>query len=308
MVLRPDPPDRPNVGQRVISKDNVSRAVLTLLFSSLSFSLVGVSVRLAGDVPVYEKVLIRSVVTLVVLGAIAARRGQRLFERSPRLPLLILRGVFGTTAMALYFYAISNLTLADATILNKLSPFFVVIFACLFLRERLPRFVIPTLVVAFIGAGLVIQPQLDLRAVPAVAGLVSAIASGAAYTAVRSLRGREAPYKIVFYFALVSVIVMLPPTIGRFVMPTPLQFVSLLAAGVFGTIGQLLLTLAFHQAPASRISIYNYAHVVFAFLLAWGLWGEIPDALSITGMALIISAAIYNHRKTVREGEVPGPA
>jgi len=299
--------ERPGVGRRVVSKDNVSRAVLTLLFSSLSFSMVGVTVRLAGDVPVYEKVLVRSLVTLLALGVLAARRRQRLFERSPHLPRLILRGVFGTTAMALYFYAISSLTLADATILNKLSPFFVVIFACLFLRERLPRFVIPTLVVAFIGAGFVIQPQLDFRAVPAIAGLVSAIASGAAYTTVRSLKGSEPPYKIVFYFALVSTVSMLPPTLAHFVMPTRLEFLCLLGAGIFGTVGQLLLTLAFHQAPASRISIYNYAHVVFAFLLAWALWREIPDALSIAGTVLIIAAAVYSHRRTVREGEVPGP-
>lgn len=299
---------RPNVGQRLVAADHVPRAVLTLIVASLNFALVSAMVRLAEGVPVYEKVLVRSVVTLVTLGVLAARRGENLFERSPRVPILLLRGVFGTAAMTLYFYAVSNIALADAAILNKLSPFFVVVFAVVFLKERLSRVVIPTLVVAFVGAALVIKPEFNLRAVPALAGLLSAVASGAAYTAVRWLKGSERPYKIVFYFSLVSIVAMLPPTIARFVMPTPRELVYLLAAGIFGTIGQICLTLAYHQAPATRISIYNYAHVVFAFMIALLLWRELPDALSIAGTVLIIGAAVLNHRRHLREAEVPGPA
>ena len=272
-----------------------------IVLSGLSFSLVAVMVRMAGDVPIYEKVFFRSVVMLGAMGVVALHSRENPFSRSPRVRLLILRGVFGTTAMFLYFFAIERLNIADATVLNKLSPFFVAMFAVLFLRERLSKFVVPVLVVAFTGAALIIKPQLSLQALPAVGGLVSAAASGAAYTVVRFLRGDEPPYRIVFYFALVSVAVSLPPMLVSFVRPEGMQWLYLIGGGVFATTGQIALTLGYHQAPATRVSIYVYVHILFAFLWGLVLWGEIPDALSIVGTFMIVMAAVYNYRKVLAD-------
>jgi len=288
--------------------DNPTRAVLTILLSGLCFAFVGMIVRITVEVPVYEKVFFRSIVSLAILGAIAVRNRENPFRRSPRTPFLILRGIFGTTAMTLYFYAIANLTLADATILNKLSPFFVIVFAPLFLKEKLSRYVAPALVAAFVGAVLVIKPQLDFRAGPALGGLLSAAASASAYTVVRSLRGKEPPYKIVFYFALVSTVAMIPPMIVHFVPPAPGALLLLLLAGALATAGQLFLTLAYHQAPATKISIFNYAHVVFALVIGFALWRELPDTLAIVGGGLIVVAAAYNHWRVLAERVVPPPA
>ncbi len=299
---------RANIGTGLITKDNAPRAVLMITLASLSFALVGVAVRAAGDVPVYEKVFFRSVVSLVVTGLMALRSGQNPFVRDGRSRVLIVRGVFGTIAMTLYFFAISRLTLADATILNKMSPFFVTIFAVLFLKEKLPRHAVPALICAFVGAALVIQPQLELDAVPAAAGVLSAAFSGAAYAVVRYLRGKVAPHRVVFFFSVVSVAAMIPPMLVHYSAPTGAQLLSMLGAGVFATTGQLFLTYAYHQAPATRISIYNYLHVIFAFLLGLAIWGEIPDAVSIGGAALIVAAAVYNHIKVVGLRTVPPPS
>jgi drug/metabolite transporter (DMT)-like permease len=295
------------MGHRLIAADNAGRAVAMICLAGLSFSFVGVAVRLSGSVPVYEKVFFRSIVSLGAMALLAARSRGNPFARDGRIPILIVRGVFGTIAMTLYFFAIERLTLADATILNKLSPFFVAVFAVLFLREKLSKHVLPALLCAFVGAALVIKPQLNLGAVPATAGIMSAAASGAAYTIVRSLRGKVSPYRIVFFFALVSTVAMIPPMVLRYVPPTGEQLAYMLGAGVFATSGQLFLTLAYHQAPATKISIYNYAHVIFAFLAALVLWGEVPDAVSITGAFLIIVAAVYNHWKVVGAHVVPPP-
>jgi drug/metabolite transporter (DMT)-like permease len=295
------------VGPEPVTQDNTRRAVATIVTSAACFACVGAAVRLAGDVPVLEKVFFRGLVSLVAMSFVAFRNRENPLVRSPHVPLLVLRGIFGTLGMTLYFFALENLTLADAALLNKLSPFFVAAFAVLFLKERVSRYLVPTLVCAFVGAGLVIRPQLDLRAVPALAGFLSAVASGAAYTTVRSLHGRVPPYKVVFYFSLVSSVALLPPTLVVYVPPQPRQLLFLVAAGVFATAGQLFLTYAYHQAPATRISIYNYAHVVFAFLLGLALWGEVPDLLSLVGGVLILGAAVYNHRRVMTEEEVPTP-
>jgi len=289
------------LGGGTVGSDNVGLAILMIVLSGLSFSIVAVMVRLAGDVPIYEKVFFRSIVVLVATGALAVRSRENPFARNRHMPLLLLRGAFGTTAMFLYFFAIERLTIADATVLNKLSPFFVAMFAVLFLHEKLSRFIVPVLVVAFTGAALIIKPQLSLDALPAAGGLLSAAASGAAYTVVRRLRGEEPPYRIVFYFAFVSAIVSTPPMLVGFVPPDGAQLLALIGGGVFATTGQIALTLGYHHAPATRVSIYVYAHIIFAFLWGLLLWGEMPDALSIAGTVLIILAAVYNYRKVIAD-------
>jgi drug/metabolite transporter (DMT)-like permease len=299
---------RLRTGREPVTRDNTVRAVAMITAAAFCFACVGAAVRLAGDIPVHEKVFFRSVVALVAMAAMALRNRQNPFAPSSHVPILILRGIFGTVGMMLYFYSLEHLTLADAALLNKLSPFFVAVFAVAFLRERFSRYLIPTLVCAFVGAGLVIKPQLDLRALPALAGFLSAVASGAAYTTVRSLRGKVPPYGVVFYFSLVATVVLTPPNIAHFVRPDAVQVVFLIAAGAFATAGQMFLTYAYHQAPATKISIYNYGHVVFAFLLGLALWSEVPDLLSLLGGVLIIGAAIYNHRCVMTEEQVPTPA
>lgn len=289
------------LGRGRVQADHCGRAIAMMLLSGLSFALVAVMVRLAGEIPLCEKVLFRSVVMLAVTSALAIRARENPFARNPRIPLLLLRGAFGTIGMFLYFFAIERLNIADATVLNKLSPFFVTFFAVLFLREKLSRYIVPVLVVALVGGALVIKPQFNFEAIPAIAGFVSGAASGAAYTVVRYLRRDEPPYRIVFYFSLVSVVVAVPPMLLNFVRPEGLQWVYLFGAGVFATTGQFALTLAYHQAPATRISIYAYVHILFAFAFGLLLWGEIPDMLSIVGTVLIISAAVYNYRRVLAE-------
>jgi drug/metabolite transporter (DMT)-like permease len=290
-----------SLGRGRVRSDNCGLAIVMILLSGLSFSLVAVMVRMAGAIPIYEKVFFRSVVMLTAMGIVALRSRENPFARNPRMPLLILRGLFGTTAMFLYFFAIERLTIADATVLNKLSPFFVAAFAVVFLKERLSRYIVPVLVVAFTGAALIIKPEFSLEVLPAAGGLLSAAFSGAAYTVVRFLRGDEPPYRVVLYFALVSVAVSVPPMMVNFVMPEGAQWLYLLGAGVFATTGQVALTLGYHHAPATRVSIYVYAHIVFAFLLGLILWKEMPDPLSIVGTVMIILAAIYNYRKVLAD-------
>ncbi len=293
----PNSPEAPasgigaSVGRAPVGEDRCGRAILMIVLSSLSFGFVGIMVRLAGDIPVYEKVFFRSIVMLPVAAAFGARSGARLLTWDRNTKWLVLRGIFGTIAMTLYFYAIEGLTLADATVLNKLSPFFVVVLAAIFLHEKLSKYVLPVLAIAFVGAAFVIQPELKLSPRPALAGLFSAVGSAAAYTVVRSLKGREAPFKIVFYFAMVSTVAMIPPMLVHSVTPTPQQLLALVGAGVFATSGQLALTMGYQLAPASRISIYVYAHVLFAGFLAYLFFSEVPDLLSIIGGGLVILAA-----------------
>ena len=276
--------------------DNKPKAVLFMLTSALAFVFMQTMVKLAGDIPIFEKVLFRNIVSLLVaLNAIYHTKA-KMFGKKENQKYLLSRSLLGIGGMVFYFYAISNLIMADASMLNKLSPFFVTIFACIFLKEKLNKIQIPSLIVVFLGAMLIIKPQFSFDVLPALSGLLSAICAGAAYTLVRLLKDKENPSTIIFYFSFVSVIAMIPLTIMNFQMPVGMQWLYLIGTGVFAAIGQYGLTFAYKYAPASEISIYNYMSIIFATIMGLIVWKEFPDMWSIVGGLLVVGVAVVNFK------------
>ena len=276
------------------ARDSMPRAIVFMLLSSASFAGMAAMVKAAGEMPVHEKVFFRNLVTLAITVIMAWRHRENPFGPTRHLKLLLTRAVCGLGGVLLYFYAIGKLTLADASMLNKVSPFFVTIFAALWLGEKLTRRVVVGVLVAFAGALLVIRPGFHMQLVPALAGLGSALFAALAYTVVRKLKGKARPRRIVFYFSLVSTVAMIPPLIWHHEMPMGWQWVWLLGTGVFAAGGQVFLTLAYHHGPATQISIWSYNHVLFALLVGLAVWGERPDIVSLAGGILIVAAALMN--------------
>lgn len=281
--------------------DNLPRALAWMAFSGLSFAVMGAMVKLAGDVALPTKVFFRNLVTLLITLTVALRLGENPLAYTPHWRRLLLRSVFGLCGVTLYFLALGRLDLADASLLNKTSPFFVVIFAVVLLREQFNRALVPALMAAFLGAILVIKPRFDYAMLPAVAGLGSGLFAGLAYVLVRSLKGRESPNRIILTFSLVSCLVTMPFLFSQPLSATARQWYALLGTGVFAACGQYGLTYAYHHARASRVSIFSYLHVLFALALGYLIFDERPDLTSLLGGLLIIGAAVQTHRLGQRE-------
>jgi len=275
--------------------DNLARALTWMVVSGVSFALMGAMVKLAGDVPLASKVFFRNLVTLGITSAVALRLRQNPFGPTKNLRMLLARSICGLMGVLLYFLALGEMNIAEASLLNKTSPFFVTIFAVVLLKEKMSRSVIPALVLAFGGALLVIKPQWDPSFLPALAGLGSGLFAGMAYTLVRALGGRESPNRIIFYFSLVSTLATLPVFLFRPFNPDGGQWLALIGTGVFAAGGQYGLTLAYHRARASRVSVFTYLHVLFSLVVGFVLWNERPDLLSVMGGLLIIGAAVFTH-------------
>ncbi|GAA0785461.1 DMT family transporter [Hathewaya limosa] len=276
---------------------NKSKSVLFMLLSALSFAFMAVMVKLAGKVPVFEKVIFRNLVSLFIAFAMLKKNKAPMFGKRENQKYLLARALLGLTGMTMYFYSIAHLPLADSSMLNKLSPFFITIFAIIFLKEELTSMKVISMIVVFIGAVLVIKPQWNLSIIPALAGFLSAAFAGGAYTIVRYLKDKEDPCTIVFYFSLVSVLGVLPFVALNFVFLTKLQLLYLILTGVFAAIAQFALTYSYKYAPASEVAIYNYTNIVFSAIIGFFIWREIPDTLSILGDILIIGMAmvVYLH-------------
>ncbi len=269
-----------------------------MLISGCAFAFMSASVKAVGDLPVYEKVFARNFVSLIVAAImlIQARRttDAKIFGKRENQFLLWNRSLWGVVGVYLIFGAISaGLPLTDANILSRLSPAFVTIFACCFLKEKILSLHVPLLITIFICATLIVKPTFDVRVLPALAAVAAAICSGITYTIVRYLKGREEPATIVFHFSLISVLAMLIPMISDFVIPTPIQILWLTAIGVFASVGQFGLTYAYKYSKASEVSIYSYSIVLCSFVLDIFAFGKMPDIWSIVGgIGIVVSAII----------------
>lgn len=191
------------------SKDNRALGIGCMLISALAFSFMSFFVKMAGDIPNIEKVFFRNSVSMIAALIMIKKAGfnnVKLFGSRSSQPLLILRSLLGVMGVILNFWAINNLILADSTMLNKISPFFVTIFAVLILKEKMSKLQPVVLVLVFLGALLIIKPKFEMSVLPALAGFISAAGAGGAYTIIRFLKDKEAPATIIFYFSLFSVI------------------------------------------------------------------------------------------------------
>lgn len=278
--------------------------IVYIIFSAFCFSVMNMCVQLAGDVPFIQKTFFRNFVAVICAVFVMVKQGISWKpQHNGNIPFLIIRSFCGTIGIFGNFYALGHLLLADASMLNKMSPFFAVVFSFIFLKEKMTIFQIAAVVVSFVGSLFIIKPTFENVALfPALAGLIGGMGAGAAYTTVRVLgkRGEKGPY-IVFFFSAFSCLVVLPYLLFNFSPMTLFQFFVLIGAGIAAAGGQFSITAAYCYAPAREISIFDYTQIIFASILGFVLFGQIPDIWSAIGYVVICSAAVamffYNSKR-----------
>ena len=285
---------------------NKNRGILYVLLEAFFFALMTFFLKEAGKLPTMEKALFRNLVASVVSLIILLRTEEKLKIKKGSLPFLILRAAGGTAGLICNFYAVDHLLISDANMLNKMSPFFAVLFSVFILKEKAGKFDWACVALAFTGALIVIRPGFSMAAGPAFIGLCGGLGAGLAYTFVRLLgvRGERGPV-IVFFFSAVSTLFTLPFAAAQFQPMTVRQFLCLLATGFSAMGGQLCVTKAYTYAPAKEISVFDYSQVIFAALLGALFLGEYPDGVSFLGYAVIIGAAVLRWHVTNHREECP---
>ena len=269
--------------------------IVYIICSAFFFALMNLFVSKAGDVPVLQKSFFRNIVAAFFAFALLMKNPSVVKTGKGHVKDLLIRATAGTLGVFCNFYAISNMGIADASILNKLSPFFAIIFSFFLLKERPKKVEWLAVTVAFIGALFVIKPTFSSEVIPAVSGVLGGLGAGIAYTFVRKM-GKDGVNGslIIFFFSAFSCLVTLPVLIFDFYPMSIEQFLYLMLAGLSASGGQIFITKAYSKAPAKEISVYDYSIVLFTAVLGFLFLQEIPDALSFIGYAVIILAAVGN--------------
>lgn len=280
------------------------KGIFYIVLSAFFFALMSMFIRLSGDIPSFQKAFFRNFVALIMAFAIMIKNHEKIKIKKENLKYLSMRAICGTVGIICNFYAVDHLNLADASMLNKMSPFFAIIFSFFLLKEKISPVQAIIVAGAFIGSLFIVKPSAQILSSPAsLIGLIGGMGAGTAYTFVRILgqRGENKSF-IVLFFSAFSCLVFLPFLIFSYQEMSFKQFAFLILAGASACGGQFSVTSAYCYAPAREISVYDYSQLIFATILGFIVFGQIPDLSSIIGYIIIILMAVmmffYNNKKS----------
>lgn len=284
------------------SLSSKTKGVIFIVLSALSFTGMNTFVRLAGDLPTMQKVFFRNFVAMIFALFAMLKAGDSFKPKKGSVKYLLLRSAAGLAGIFGNFYALDKIELSDASMLNKMSPFFALVFSALFIKEKVKPKQAIAIAVAFIGSLFIIKPTFaNTNLFASLAGFAGGMAAGGAYTCVRwlGIKGENGRL-IVLFFSVFSCILTVPYLIFDYHYMTVFQWFSLLMAGVFAAGGQFAITAAYTHAPSREISVYDYSQIIFAAIVGFFVFGDVPDLWSFVGYIIIISMAVwmflYNNR------------
>ena len=283
---------------------NRAKGIACIVASAFGFAVMAACVRLCDDfggpVSSFQKSFFRNVVALAIAAIVFIRQPKApIPPQAPIRPslkewlLVFLRSALGTVGIFANFYALGRIPIAEGQTLNKTAPFFTVIFAWLFLKERAGWRSFLPLLVAFAGVVLIAKPGFaGNAALPLALGLLGGLCAGAAYAALHALgKSSFSPAFVILFFSAFSCLASVPFMLHEFDPMTAAQVAVLFGAGAGAALGQFGVTLAYRFAAPRDIAVFDYSNIVFTAILGFALFAQIPDAFSLCGFALILSAA-----------------
>lgn len=269
------------------------RGAALLALSALFFALMGVCIREATTLGVGNEMVVffRNAIGVLFFLPLALTRGVAPLRTSR--PWAHLKRTFcGLAAMYCYFYALAHLPLTDAMLFSYAAPVFTPLIAWWWLKEPLTRRMLLATAVGFSGVLLVAKPSGALVSTIALVGVLSSVMAACAFVSIREMSNTEPAFRIVFYFALFSTLVSAVPLLWAWQALDRHQLLLLLAAGLVASCGQLTMSQAYSCAPPGLIGPVAYLAIVFAGIIAWLRWNEVPSGASLLGAGLVFAASL----------------
>jgi drug/metabolite transporter (DMT)-like permease len=283
---------------------NILKGILLKLISALMFAVMAALVRsLGADVPVGQVVFFRAAFAIVPVVVIYALRNElKAAAHTKRLSGHVGRGMIGLIGMFCNFASLARLPLAEATAISFAGPLITVALAAIMLKERVRIYRWSAVCVGFLGVLVMLAPHFDVgrlagstsaQTLGAMLALTGAACNAGAVIQTRRLTDTETTSSIVFYFSLICAVGGLLTLPFGWAMPTTWQLGALIAVGVIGGLAHLILTESYRYAPASVVAPFDYTTILFAFLLGYFMFGEVPTAIVVVGAAIVVAAGLF---------------
>jgi drug/metabolite transporter (DMT)-like permease len=285
---------------------NLFKAIGFKLISALLFAAMSALVRKLGDAaPVGQMVFFRSAFAILPVVVIYALRGELASAVYTRRPLGQLgRGLLSVFGMFTNFSALTRLPLADATAISFASPLFTVALAAVILKERVRIYRWSAVLVGFAGVIVMLVPHFDIghyaaagaaatAAIGSLVALSSAVCNAGTVIQTRRLVQSETTPSIVFYFSIVCAVAGALTLPFAWHTPTASELAALISLGVLGGIAHIFLTESYRHATASVVAPFDYTSMLWALLLGYWVFGELPSALVYLGGSIVAGAGLF---------------
>jgi drug/metabolite transporter (DMT)-like permease len=279
--------------------------IIYMLLASACFATMSAFIKGIGQgLPLPELVFLRCLFSLPVLFLIVKVRRRPYVVKARK--LILVRTLFGMSAMFCFFYALTHMPLAECIFLGRTQPLLLALFSPFVVGERAPVAAWIAIGTGVGGVALIMQPEVSWTFAAWIM-MAGAGASAMAHLMVRRLNATDYPLTIVLNFTFLTCFISGIWLVPRFVMPASLQLLQLLFVALFASLGQLFMTLAYQRDRAPAIASASYASVVLAVLYGYLIWGEKPHPLTWIGGILIISGGILLLKSRLHSHEPPSP-
>ena len=275
------------------------RGIALKIISVILFVIMSSLIKAADSVPTGEAVFFRSFFALpVIIGWLLWRGDMATGLRAKKPSLHVLRGMIGVSAMGFNFAALTLLPLPEVTALGYAAPLLTVIFGAILLGEQVRLFRLSAVAMGIFGVGLVMWPLLTVSEMndTVLLGIgfvmASAVLRALVQIHIRRMVQTEQTSAIVFYFTMTSTVLSMLTIPFGWVMPSGPETLMLIAAGLIGGVAQICITSAYRGAEAGLLAPFDYASILFAILIGYVVFAEVPTALMLLGSAVVISSGV----------------
>jgi len=280
--------------------------ILFMLLASGCFATMSAFIKAIGQsLPLPELVFLRCLLSLPVLFLFVRLRQRPLLVKAKK--ILLLRTLFGMTAMSGFFFALTHVPFAECIFLGRTQPFIIALLSPFILGEKTPVVSWFAIISGLGGVALIMQPGVSWS-IGAWVAIGAAGFSALAHILVRRLNATEYPLVIVFNFTLLTCFFAALWSLPYFVMPTHVQWLFLFCVALFASLGQLCMTLAYQHDRAPAVASASYTSVVLAVVYGYFIWGEVPHPLTWLGGGLIVAGGILLLKSRLHVNEPPSPA
>jgi drug/metabolite transporter (DMT)-like permease len=270
----------------------MTKGIGFMLISTFAFSLMQLCVKFLNHLPAHELILFRSLISLVLSLGYLIPKGIHPLGNNRK--FLLLRGVFGVTALSLFFITLQNIPLASAVTIQYLSPIFTAIIAIFLLGERMKRMQWLFFAIAFLGVALLKGFDERVSFFYLLLGVGSAFFAGAAYNCIRMVKDTDHPLVVVLYFPMVATPIMLILTYFDWVTPIGWDWLLILLLGIFTQVGQVFMTRALQAEKANLVTSLKYLGSVYALIYGYFIFDETYGFVSLLGILLVLAGVMLN--------------
>ncbi|HLB56059.1 MAG TPA: DMT family transporter [Coxiellaceae bacterium] len=293
----------------ITRQQNIKLGIFYAIISALSFALMSVLVKKIGnDLPTSMLIFFRFSISLILLLPWVIKNPHFTFkiQQPAQYIIRILAALLG---LFFVFYAIKFIPLVDALLLNNTSPLFVPLIAWLLVGAKTPAKALFGIALGFVGIAIILHPGLKIISFASLIALASGLLVALAIVQMRLISKTSQTIQMLFYYFLVSTIIS--GIVAALQWKSPIGYETwflLLGIGIFGTLYQVVATMAYVTAPVRLISPLIFLTVIFGGLFDWLIWGSTPSLLTYIGTLLVIIGAIitiYFGQQSIKQS-LPG--